>query len=253
MSVRHHLADTWTLFLRELLRYRRERAYWAGQLLFPLGFVGFIGFGLDRVTDLPSGTSYVAHIGSGMLALLIGSGAVGGGFSLIEDRDTGFLRALLIAPVSRTSIVLGKLLARGAASLVLVAVLIAVMATFTPLTLVSPGAVVVAILGITSIFAAMGVWLASRLRRVESFRTLAALITVPLYLFSGIFYPIETLPTVMQGIAYVNPLTYGLELLRYGLLGVSARPVLLSTALLFTLGGLGVWVSIRSFDRSARG
>ena len=97
----HHVADTLTLLRRELLRYRRERAYWVGQILFPLAFVAFIGFGLDDVTQLPSGTSYVGHLATGVLALLVGSGAVGGGFSLIEDRESGFLRALVIAPVSR--------------------------------------------------------------------------------------------------------------------------------------------------------
>ena len=121
------ISDTWTLFRREMLRYARDRAYWIGQLVFPVAIVGFVGFGLDEVVELPSGVAFVAHLSTGMLALIVGSGAVGGGFSLIEDRESGFLRTLLVAPVSRASILLGKLAARVVVSLLLVAMLIATL------------------------------------------------------------------------------------------------------------------------------
>ena len=248
------LLDLWVLLGREVMRYRRERAYWVGQFVFPLVFVGFMGLGLEGVaTNLPSQVSYTAHIASGMLALMVGSGAVGSGFTLIEDRDTGFLRALLIAPVSRASIVLAKLLARALASLVLIGLLLLVLMSFTSLHVVHPLALLLSILGITAMFSSMGVVLASRLRRGESFRTLSAMVTLPLYLFSGIFYPIATLPLPTRWVAYANPLTYGVELLRYGVLGVSERPVFVSAALLFALGGIGVVASIIVFDRSSRG
>jgi ABC-2 type transport system permease protein len=116
-----------------------------------------------------------------------------------------------------------------------------------------PLALLAAILGITALFSSMGVVLASRLRRGESFRTLSAMVTVPLYLFSGIFYPVDTLPLPTRWIAFVNPLTYGVELLRYGVLDVSERSVLVSAALLFALGSVGVIAAIVSFDRSSRG
>lgn len=248
----YFFADTLTILRRELLRYRRDRAYWVGQIVFPLAFVGFIGFGLDDVIDLPSGTRYVGHLATGVLALLVGSGAVGGGFSLIEDRENGFLRALLLAPVSRSSIVLGKLTARVLASLVLVALLAAILSAITPLRPVHPGAAVLAVVSVTAIFVALGIGLATRLRRLESFRTFAALVTVPLYLFSGIFYPVSTLPAPTRWISLANPLTYGVDLLRYGLLGVHELPLLPAAGMLLVLTGLSVGAAIASFDRSAR-
>jgi ABC-2 type transport system permease protein len=183
--------------------------------------------------------------------LVVGAGAVGGGFTLIEDRESGFLRALLIAPVSRTSIVLGKLTARMAASVVLVAILVAVLAIFTPLRLPGFGASLAALFAIgsvTAIFVALGISIASRLRRLESFRLLAALVTVPLYLFSGIFYPISTLPLPMRIVAHVNPLTYGTDLLRYALLGVSELPLALSFLILGLLAVAATGLAVAAFE-----
>ena len=229
------LSDTLTLFRREVIRYRRDRAYWVGQMVFPLAAVAFFGFGLNDVVELPTGTDYVGHLASGILVLVISSGAVGGGFSLIEDRETGFLRALLIAPVAPASIVLAKLAARLAASLLLVALLLAILASFTPLRLPEPAALLGAITAVTAVFVSLGIAIASRLRRLESFRLFAALVTVPLYLFSGIFYPIITLPSPMRWLSYGNPLSYGVDLFRFGLLGIHEIPLATSAVMLALL------------------
>jgi ABC-2 type transport system permease protein len=245
-------SDTLTIFRREVLRYRRDRAYWIGQLAFPLAVVAFVGFGFKEVVVGSTGADYVGHLASGILVLMVGSGAVGGGFSLIEDRESGFLRALLVAPVARTSIVLGKLAARMLTSLLVVLLLLGILSLFTPLRLMHPGPALLAVVGVTAIFTALGIALASSLRRFESFRLLAAFATVPLYLFSGIFYPISTLRPGMRGLAYANPLSYGVDLFRYGLLGVNELPVALSAGMLTLLGAAAVAVAITVFDRRSR-
>jgi len=247
------LSDLAALTGRELRRYARDRAYWIGQIAFPLAFVAFVGYGLNDVTQLPSGTSYVGHLATGLLAMLVGSGAVGGGFSLIEDRASGFLRALLVAPVSRTHLVLAKLIARVLASLVLVTGLGLLLAAFTPVRIADPLAGVISVIAITAIFVALGVALAVPLRRLDSFRMIAALVTVPLYLFSGIFYPVATLPAPTRWIAHINPLTYGVDLLRYALLGVHELPLPLSYGLLCALTVVAIGGAVVAFDRGTRG
>ena len=241
--------DAVTLFRREAIRYRRDRAYWIGQIVFPLAVVAFLGFGLNDVVRLPSGADYIGHLATGVLVLLVGSGAVGAGFSLIEDRETGFLRALLVAPVSRASIVLGKLAARLVASVVLVALLVAILAVFTEVRPVHPGAVLLAVTAITAVFVAIGVTLASRLRRLDSFRLYAALVTVPLYLFSGIFYPVSTLPAPMRVLAHANPLTYGADLLRFGLLDVHEIDLVIDVTMLSVLACGALLIAVSAFKR----
>lgn len=237
---------------REWLRYRRDRAYWVGQLAFPLVVVGFIGFGLNGVVRLPTGTDYLGHLAAGVLALLVGSGGVGGGVTLIEDRESGFLRAVLVAPVSSASLVLGKLAARAVASLALVAALTAVFATFTPLRVAHAGPAALAVIGITATMVALGIVLASALRTLESFRLLSSLVTVPLYFLSGIFYPISTLPVAMQAIARANPLTYGVDLLRYGLVGVHEVSPAASSLALAGASVLASGVAVAVFHASLR-
>ena len=250
--MRDWLGDLLALTGRELRRYARDRSYWVGQVAFPLVFVGFVGSGLNDVVRLPTDTSYVGHLASGLLALLVGSGAVGGGFSLMEDRNSGFLRTLLVAPVPRSSLVLAKLLARALASLALVGILVAVLAAFTPLRVVDPLAGVTAVAAITALFAALGIALAAFLRRLEAFRLISALVTVPLYLFSGIFYPVDTLPAATRWLAHVNPLTYGVDLLRYSLLGVHELPLPLCYGLLAGLSLAALGVAVWAFDRGTR-
>ncbi len=242
------LSDTLTLFSREAIRYRRDRAYWVGQTVFPLAVVAFFGFGLNDVVDLPSGSDYIGHLASGILVLVTSSGAVGAGFSLIEDRETGFLRALLIAPVAPASIVFGKLTARLAASLLLIAILLTILAIFTPLRLAEPVALLGAITAVTVVFVSLGIAIASRLRRLESFRLFAALVTVPLYLFSGIFYPITTLPSPMRWLAYGNPLSYGVDLFRFGLLGIHEIPLATSAVMLALLSVGATALAVASLD-----
>jgi ABC-2 type transport system permease protein len=149
--------------------------------------------------------------------------------------------------------VLSKLAARALASIVLVALLVAILAAFTPVRVVHPAALFLSVIGVTSIFVALGVSLATRLRRLESFRLVSALVTVPLYLFSGIFYPISTLPAPTRWVAHMNPLTYGVDLLRYGLLGVNEIPVAWSAAMLAVLTVLALVVAVAAFDRGVRG
>lgn len=247
------LEDLWTIALREFLRYRRDRAYVLGQILVPILVVGFIGFGLNPVVAIPGGgTNYLGWLSTGFLVLMLSSGAIGGGFTLIQDREAGFLRAILVAPVSRASIVLGKILSRIAMSVLLVAALVAIFLPFTPIRLVHPLVSLVALGGLSFAFVSFGILLATRLRALESYRLIAGLVTVPLYLTSGIFFPVKTMPAAMRAVAHVNPVTYGVDLFRYGLTGVHELPLALDTAIVVAIGALLTALAVFSFDRRSR-
>jgi ABC-2 type transport system permease protein len=244
--------DAAAIFLREWLRYKRDRSYWVGQLAFPLLFVALLGVGLDEVTSRAEANQYSARLAAGILALVLSSGAVGGGFALIEDRESGFLRALCVAPLSATGVVLGKVAARWVISALLLVLLTAAFSGFTPVALPNPWALFVALTSLTICFAALGIALAVWFSRAESFRLIAALVTVPLYLLSGMFYSVERLPPLARALAYANPLTYGVDLLRYGLLGVSEFAPTTNAAGLLGLAALCLPAAIYAYSSGVR-
>lgn len=246
--------DVAAILLRELLRYRRERLFLLGQILLPLLAVLFVGFGLKRpVGALRGGVDYASFLASGLLVLTISSGAVGGGYTLIQDVRQGFLRPILVAPVSRTSIVVGKILARLLLSLVLVAVLLGVLAAFTELGLAHAWIGLGAVAAITFGFVALGILAATALRAAESFRLLAVFVTVPLYFLSGMFFPVETMPAWMRLLARINPLTYGVDLVRYATTGVAALPLALDAGVVVALAVLPTALAVRAFERRLAG
>jgi ABC-2 type transport system permease protein len=243
------LGDVGTIARRELLRYRRERMFLLGQLLLPILAVLLIGFGLNRpVGELGSGIDYASFLASGLLVLTISSGD-----TLIQDVQQGFLRPILVAPVSRTSIVIGKVAARLLLSAALVAALVAVLGLFTSLRLPRPDLALVAIAGVTLGFVAAGILLATYLRSAESFRLLAVFATLPIYFLSGMFFPVETMPPAMKVLALANPLSYGVDLLRFATTGARAFPLWLDLAVIAALAVVPTALAVRAFERRLAG
>jgi len=146
------------------------------------------------------------------------------------------------------SIVPARLGARTLASIALVGLLVAILTAVTPVRVVHPAALLLSVIAVTSIFVALGVSLPSRLRRLESLRLVSAFVTVPLYLFCGIFYPISTLAAPTRWIAHVDPLTSGVDLLRFGLLGVHEIPVAAGAVTLAPLTAPALVVAVAAFD-----
>ncbi len=240
------VADVVTILHRELMRYGRERVYLLGQILFPVLAVVFIGMPAGRLGE---SVDYVSFLASGLLMLTVTSGAIGGGYTLIEDVQRGFLRPILVAPVSRTSIVVGKIFARLLLSFLLVVVMGLTLATFTSIHLAHPVMALAALTALTFGFVALGIVIATSLRRTETFRTVAVFVTLPLYFMSGMFFPIENLPEVMYALALLNPLTYGVDLFRYGVTDLHELPLWANGAVLLAFATLMTALAARAFER----
>ncbi len=244
------VSDVVTILRRELLRYGRERVFMLAQVMLPVLAVVFIGLPAGRFGE---NVDYASFLAAGVMMLTITSGAVGGGYTLIEDIQRGFLRPILVAPVSRTSIVVGKILARLLLSLLLVIVMGVVLALFTNLRLAHPLMSLAALSAVTFGFVALGIVLAASLRRTESFRTVAVFVTLPLYLLSGMFFPIETFPGLMHLLALLNPLTYGVDLFRYGTIGTHELPLVANGLVLLAFAVLMTALAAWAFERRLAG
>ena len=235
------------LWLRDVKRFLRTPSRIVGSLTFPLMFLVFLGFGFSgaAIPGLPEGVDYLQYLVPGIMGFTMLLGASFAGLAILSDQDVGFLKEILVAPVSRTSIVLGRI-AGGSTTAIVQAVL--VLALSIPLGFEVAGwlsiplaAVFLALIAIT--FVGFGIVLASQFSDSEGFSLIVQFIVFPLFFLSGAIYPIEGLPQLVQYLALVNPLTYGVDGLRAALVGASTYPLVvdlgalvLSSAVMVSLG-----------------
>lgn len=245
-AVNRALQTVYTMWLREMLRFWRSKSRIIGSLASPLFFLVFLGAGFSSSFQVEGGRSFdPSYLAPGLIGMAVLFSSMMGGVSIIWDREFGFLKEILIAPVSRFFVALGKAVG-GVTTSVIQGILIMMIAMLMGIEYVSISGVIVAIviMFVSGIgFIGLGIAVASRIDSHEGFQMVMSFLTMPLVLLSGAFFPISKLPPWMTVLVYANPLTYGVEALRYFLLGSSIIPisesiiVLLGFALAMTLLG----------------
>jgi ABC-2 type transport system permease protein len=214
----------YTIWLRNMKRYIRSRSRIIGSIAMPLFFLLFLGFGLNSVVQLPEiGGNYVAFLIPGMVAMSVLFTSVFSGIQIIWDKQFGFLKETLVAPVSRLEIMVGQTLG-GATTAVLQGSMILVLSVFIGFWISSPVGFLVALgfmilIGIS--FTAFGIAIASRMEDMTGFQLIMNFVVFPLFGLSGALFPISSLPAWARPVTLLDPLTYGVEGIRYGLTGVS--------------------------------
>ncbi|HZR79653.1 MAG TPA: ABC transporter permease [Candidatus Binatia bacterium] len=215
------LLPTATLWWREVVRFYRQRSRIVGALATPILFWILLGSGFSasfRPPGSPADMGYAEYFFPGTIVLVVLFTAIFSTISVIEDRREGFLQAVLVAPVSRASVVLGKIL--GGTTLALGQALLLLLAA--PLLGIGLGvvdvAVVVAVLfaiafGLTT----LGFLIAWRMESTQGFHAIMNLVLMPMWFLSGAFFPSTGAPAWLRLLMAVNPLTYGLAALRRAL------------------------------------
>ena len=213
----------YSLWRREVVRFVRQRSRLTGAILQPLFFWLLFGvaFGASFRTKGAAGEAtadYLEYFFPGTIALIVLFSAIYSTISIIEDRNEGFLQSVLVAPVSRASIVAGKVLggATMAFGQAFVFLLLAPLAGVS-WTVASAGATlgVLALLAIT--LTALGFCIAWRMESTGGFHAIMSAFLLPMWLLSGAFFPAERLPWWLGAVIAINPLTYGVAALRRSL------------------------------------
>jgi len=218
------LRGAWVVAYRELVRFVRERSRMFSSLLMPLLFLVIFGAGFNRIIGaVTPGVDFVQFIYPGIIAMNTLMNSVMSGLSVVWDREFGFLKEILVAPLGRTGIVLGKVagsatIAVGQGILLLVLAPI-VGVRLTPLMVIE----LVPLLVIMSVsLSALGVLMASRMRSQQGFQILVQLTIFPLIFLSGVFFPVNNVPAWLEVVSKLNPLTYGVSAIRQLFLGSSS-------------------------------
>jgi len=200
---------------RELIRFTRNRIRIVTSLVQPALFLFVLGAGLSPAMAADRGPSYQTFVFPGILMMTVLFTAVFSAISIVWDREFGFLREMLVAPVSRWSIVLGKCLG-GATVATLQGMIVLLLAglvdvPYDPLLL----AELVAVMALGAFaLTALGVLVASRIRQMESFQAIMQFLVMPMFFLSGALFPLGNLPRWLSALTVVNPLTYAVDPMR---------------------------------------
>ena len=214
----------YTIWLRSMKRFVRSRSRIIGSIAMPLFFLLFLGFGLNSVVSLPGlGENYIVFLIPGMVAMSVLFTSVFSGIQIIWDKQFGFLKETLVAPVTRLEIMLGQTVG-GATTAVVQGLMILILSLLIGLSIQSiPGFLVaigfMVLIGIG--FTAFGIAIASSMEDMNGFQLIMHFVIFPIFGLSGAMFPISLLPGWLGPITMLDPLTYGVEGIRYGLTGVS--------------------------------
>ncbi len=225
----------YTIWLRSMKRYVRSKSRIVGSIAMPLFLLVFLGFGLNSVVSATSlGQQYVMFLVPGMVAMSVLFTSVFSGIQIIWDKQFGFLKETLVAPVTRIEIMFGMTVG-GATTALIQGIILMVLAVFLGLRIENPAGFLIALgfmilVGIS--FTAFGIAIASRMEDMTGFQLIMNFVVFPLFGLSGALFPISSLPAWLEPVTLVDPLTYGVEGIRYGLTGASQINPLISAAVI---------------------
>jgi ABC-2 type transport system permease protein len=260
-AVSRNLRTIGMVAMRELIRFRRSPARIITGLAQPVLFLFVLGSGLSRLVGGggAAGVDFQEFLFPGVIAMSVLFSSLFSAISIVWDREFGFLREMLVAPVSRTGLVLGKALGGGSVSvlqgllLLLAAPLVGV--DLDPLEIL---AMVALLLLLAFALTAFGIVVASRMKRIESFQVVMSLVVNPMLFLSGAIFPLTNLPSWLTVATRLNPATYGVDPIRRVVLGDAGAltiggevvPIWAEVLVMLAMGTVMLALAVRSFRRA---
>jgi ABC-2 type transport system permease protein len=217
------MSTIYILWLRQLKRYFRSRSRIIGSVGQPILFLVALGFGLGPVFQRAGQGNYIQFLAPGIIGMSILFTSIFSGIEIIWDRQFGFLKETLVAPVPRFEIMLGRTFG-GATVATLQGVLVLIISMFVgfrPQHLQGILAAGVMMFVTAILFTALGTAIASTLEDMQGFQLIMNFLIQPLFFLSGALFPLNGLPSVLSTIVKVNPLSYGIDGIRNALTGIS--------------------------------
>jgi len=239
------------LWIRQLKRYVRSRARVVGSLGQPLLFLLGLGFGLGPTFRRAGEGDYIQFLAPGVIGMTILFTAIFSGIELIWDRQFGFLKETLVAPVSRTAIMFGRTLGGATVAVFqgLIVLVICLLAGFRVHDLrVIPVAFVFMIL-IGIMFTALGTAIASTMADFQGFQLVMNFLVMPIFFLSGALFPLTNVPKVLGFLAAVDPLSYGVDGMRTSFIGIAHFGMATDFAVLSILTAVFLAIGSYMFSR----
>jgi ABC-2 type transport system permease protein len=245
------MSTIYILWLRQLKKYFRARSRIIGALGQPLLFLLAFGFGFGQIFRQAGQGNYIQFLGPGIIMMSVLFTAIFSGIDLIWDRQFGFLKETMVAPVPRWQIMLGKTL--GGATVAAFQGLIVFMLTlivgfrFHNFLMLPVAALFVFLVAI--LFTSLGVAIASRIEDMQGFQLIMNFLVMPIFFLSGALFPLQGLPAVMEVIIKIDPLTYGTDGLRGTLINASTFGITTDLMVMIILAVVLLGIGSYLFER----
>jgi ABC-2 type transport system permease protein len=211
------------LWLRELKKYTRSRAQIVASLGQPLLYLLVLGFGLGPVFQKAGNGSYLQFVAPGVIGMTVLFTSIFSGIALLFDRQFGFLKETLVAPVPRLRIMIGRTLGGATVAMLqgTLILIVCLIAGFRPVSLATAPFGVLFMALIAIVFAALGTAIGSGLQDMQGFQLIMNFLVLPIFFLSGALFPLNNLPKALSFITRLDPLSYGVDGLRAALIGVT--------------------------------
>lgn len=241
---RASLRAVYIIWYRDLLRYWRDRWRLAASLAQPLLFLIVFGSGLSSalgrgaVFGSRGGFSYMQFMYPGIIGMAILFTAIFGAMSIVWDREFGFLKEVLVAPIDRSAVAVGKALG-GTTQAMIQGLILLVLAPFVGVKLdVRTIAELIPLAAVLAFgLASFGVMLASMMRSLQGFQVVMNFLMMPMFFLSGALFPLQGLPGWMNVLTRLDPASYGIDPLRRVVLSASGRPASVIDGFALTING----------------
>src|SRR6266480_3112468 len=229
------MAVIFVLWLREIKKYLRSRVQIVASLGGPLMYLGVLGFGLGPVFRRAGEGSYLQFMAPGVIGMAVLFTAMFSGIAMLWDRQFGFLKETLGAPVA---VLQGVLI-----------FVVTLIAGFRPVSVLAVPLAFLVIVLIAVVFAALATAIGSTIKEMQGFQMVMNFLVMPIFFLSGAIYPLRGLPRVLAALTRIDPLTYGVDGVRGLLIGSAYFGVGLDLAVLFGVGVLFVAAGAWRFSR----
>ena len=217
------MSAIYILWLRELKKYSRSRTQILASMGQPLLYLLVLGFGLGPMFQKAGGGSYLQFVAPGVMGMTVLFTSVFSGIALLWDRQFGFLKETLVAPVPRIQVMIGRTLGGATVAMIqgTLIFVVCLIVGFRPVSLLAVPLGFVFMGLIASVFAALGTAIGSSLQDMQGFQLIMNFLVLPIFFLSGALFQLDNLPKPLSIITHLDPLTYGVDGLRSVLIGAS--------------------------------
>ena len=238
------------IWLRELKKFIRDRSRLISSIAQPLIWLLLIGTGFGATFGKVGDLQYIQFMFPGILVMTLLFSSMFSAISIIWDREFGFLKEMLVAPIRRTSIAIGKAIGGASRStiqgviILIFSPLIGINMTIQKFLLIVP-----LMFFIAFTISGIGIIIAARMESFEGFNLIVNFVIMPMFLLSGAIFPISNLPPWLSTIVNINPLSYGVDIMRWVMTGISERSPALDLTVLSLICVLTTTISVYLFSK----